>query len=95
MGKLIGIVTNGQRIIKELTQADLVTGFLWLWQYNPGHQPFVQFMEIRFLFLVEEVQHNAVVIPPEVAEGVRGMSPFQPASSEGLCWFGFMCILFG
>lgn len=71
LGKLVAIAANDQRIVKERTQADLVTGFLWLWQYDPECQSFVQFTEIRFLFLVEEVQHNAVVIPPEVVEGVR------------------------
>lgn len=71
LGKLVAIVTNDQRIIKELTQVDLVTGFLWLWQYNPGHQSFVQFMDIRFLFLVDEVQYNAVIVPTEVVEGMR------------------------
>lgn len=70
LGKLVAVVTNDQRMIKELTQADLVTGFLWLWQYNPGHQSFVQFMDIRYLFLVDEVQHNAVIISPETSESL-------------------------
>lgn len=37
LGRLVAVVTENQRMIKELIQADLFTDFLWLWQYNPRH----------------------------------------------------------